>query len=166
MAANKYFNSLLIDRWGLCLFFLNPDGLAYTVGPLYLWVVHLQIQPTADWKQFLKIAQEQSMVTHACNPSYWGGRKLKDYSLRSAQAKKLWGYNSINIWMQWHPCHPSYTRSINRRITVQASPNIIVKPYLKNNQSKQGWGCDSSSSRKCMALNSNPSTTKKLKIKF
>jgi hypothetical protein len=28
-------------------------------------------------------------------------------------------------------CHPSYTRSINRRITVQACPGINAKPYQK-----------------------------------
>jgi hypothetical protein len=30
--------------------------------------------------------------------------------------------------------------NVNRRITVQASPGINVRPYLKNTQSRKGWG--------------------------
>jgi hypothetical protein len=32
-----------------------------------------------------------------------------------------------------HTCHPSYTRSINGRIMVQASSSIKVRLYLKSN---------------------------------
>jgi hypothetical protein len=35
-------------------------------------------------------------------------------------------------------------RSASRRIMIQAGPVINVKPYLKTNQSKKGWGCVSS----------------------
>jgi hypothetical protein len=32
-------------------------------------------------------------------------------------------------------CHPNYAGSINRRIMVQSSPSINVRPYLKSSQS-------------------------------
>jgi hypothetical protein len=63
-----------------------------------------------------------------------------------------------------HACHPSYERSLNRRIMALG---INVRPYLKSNQSKKSWGMAQviehlHSSWK--ALNSNPSiTTKKRK---
>jgi hypothetical protein len=36
-------------------------------------------------------------------------------------------------------CHPSYVGSTNRRIKFQADPGIKVRPYLQNNQCKEGW---------------------------
>jgi hypothetical protein len=34
-------------------------------------------------------------------------------------------------------CYFTYAGSINRKIMVQASPGINVRPYLRNNQSKK-----------------------------
>jgi hypothetical protein len=54
-------------------------------------------------------------------------------------------------------------------IAIQASPGINVRPYIKNRQIKKGWGGSSgrtsSRSSKFEALNSNPSATKKKKLK-
>jgi hypothetical protein len=68
-----------------------------------------------------------------------------------------------------HICHPSYTGSVNWRITVQAGLNINRRLYLKNTQSKNGWGHGSSGRAlhsKHKAPGSNPSTTKTNKRKM
>jgi aspartyl aminopeptidase len=39
-----------------------------------------------------------------------------------------------------HTCHPSYPRSVNRKIAVQTSPGINVSPYSNNNQAKRTEG--------------------------
>jgi hypothetical protein len=39
-----------------------------------------------------------------------------------------------------HACHPSYSRSINRSIVDKAGLGINARSYIKNNQSKIGWG--------------------------
>jgi hypothetical protein len=36
-------------------------------------------------------------------------------------------------------CYPSYVECLNRRIIVQASLSINVRPYLKNSQGKNVW---------------------------
>jgi hypothetical protein len=41
--------------------------------------------------------------------------------------------------MVWCSCHPSCAGSINRRIAVQASPGINVRPYSENNESRKDW---------------------------
>jgi hypothetical protein len=35
--------------------------------------------------------------------------------------------------------HPSYVGDVNRRMGVQASLCINMRPYLKNNQSRKSW---------------------------
>jgi hypothetical protein len=62
-------------------------------------------------------------------------------------------------------CHPSYTGSLNRRIAVQASPDINVRPFPKKiTKAKRAGGvaqvveCLPS---KFKALSSKPSTEKK-----
>jgi hypothetical protein len=65
-------------------------------------------------------------------------------------------------------CHPSYEGSINRRTVVQASLGINVRTCLKNTYSKKDWGYDPNVEylpSKLKALNSSPSTSKKIKIK-
>jgi hypothetical protein len=37
-------------------------------------------------------------------------------------------------------CSPSYTGRVNRKIIVQAGLVVNMRPYLKNNQIKKGWG--------------------------
>jgi hypothetical protein len=45
---------------------------------------------------------------------------------------------STNSWRGVvHTCHPSYAGSISRRNVVQATRDINVRPYLKNNESKK-----------------------------
>jgi hypothetical protein len=43
-------------------------------------------------------------------------------------------------------CHPSNRGSIGMRIMVQVGPGKNARHYLKNNQNKKDWGCDSSGS--------------------
>jgi hypothetical protein len=53
--------------------------------------------------------------------------------------------------------------SINRRMVVQASPGINVRPYLKRSYSKNGWGMAQMVEQlpsKHEALSSNYSTIK------
>jgi hypothetical protein len=48
-----------------------------------------------------------------------------------------------------HTCQPSYTGSINRRTTESVNRRTVginMTAYLKNNESKMGWGCGSSGS--------------------
>jgi hypothetical protein len=58
-------------------------------------------------------------------------------------------------------------RSTKRRITIQASPGINARSYLKNNYNNKDVGHNSSGRApaysKCKAVRSNLSTTKKRK---
>jgi hypothetical protein len=50
----------------------------------------------------LKYTKELSMVAHACNPSYLGGRKQEDHGSRPVQAKihqtlAMTGYNGTGL---------------------------------------------------------------------
>jgi hypothetical protein len=46
--------------------------------------------------------------------------------------------------VSWHiPMIPCYAGSRRKKIVVQNSLGKSVRPYFKNNQSKQGWGCGS-----------------------
>jgi hypothetical protein len=70
--------------------------------------------------------------------------------------------------MRAHACNLSYKGGRGRRITAQEQPQAkSMKPYLKNNQTKNRAGgvaqvvaCLPS---KCESLSSNPSTSKKKK---
>jgi hypothetical protein len=42
-----------------------------------------------------------------------------------------------------HACHPRYTGNVNSRIVIQTDLDRNMRPYLKHNQSKKGWGYDS-----------------------
>jgi hypothetical protein len=59
--------------------------------------------------------------------------------LRPAQGKSLQDSTSTNekLGMVEYTCHPSHTGCIKRRIVVQIILGTNVRPYLKNNGSKQ-----------------------------
>jgi hypothetical protein len=61
-----------------------------------------------------------------------------------------------------HACDPSYTGSINRRLSVQASMGTNARPYAKNNRSKKD-GQEWLKPGEHEALSSNPSAAKKRK---
>jgi hypothetical protein len=61
-----------------------------------------------------------------------------------------------------HTYHSSYVRGLSRRIKVQPAQMKNSRPYLKNNQSKMGWGHGSSGSlpSKHEVLGSNTGSAK------
>jgi hypothetical protein len=82
------------------------------------------------------------MVAHAWIPSNLRGRDQEDQSLMPAWTKSY--HKSIltnNSCVWWgRPVTLATAGIINSRIKVQASQGIYVRPYLKNKQSKMGWG--------------------------
>jgi hypothetical protein len=60
-------------------------------------------------------------MVHACNPSYSGGRDQEDFNLRLAHTNSYQDPISTNkkLAAVVCTCHPSYTESLNRRITIQ-----------------------------------------------
>jgi hypothetical protein len=68
---------------------------------------------------------------------------------------------STTGWVWWYICHPSYQRSINRRIAVQGDPGIKQDPISKITNTKMTGGMVGlqvvgSLPSKCKALNSIP----------
>jgi hypothetical protein len=68
------------------------------------------------WRQYNSITKlhekKQSKlgsVENFCNPSYWGGRDLKNWSWRPTN----------NLGMVVHACDPNYVGSGGKRITVR-----------------------------------------------
>jgi hypothetical protein len=67
-------------------------------------------------------------VTHTCNPSYSGDRqRLGGSRFHANPGKKIPKNPSQSIKAGCggtHPCHPSYTGSVNERIEVQTGLGI------------------------------------------
>jgi hypothetical protein len=102
------------------------------------------------------------MVAHAYNTSYLRARDGEDQGLRPGRANSYQDFiSSYKLHRVTSTCHPSYMESVNRRIVVQASLGIKVRPYSKNNKAKKAGSvakvveCLPS---KLKALSSNSST--------
>jgi hypothetical protein len=53
--------------------------------------------------------------------------------VQSQLGKKVCKIRNKKAGHVMHTYHPSYEQTLNRRVSVQASPGINVRPYLKNN---------------------------------
>jgi hypothetical protein len=72
------------------------------------------------------------MVAHAYNSMYSEVGDQKDHGLKTNQTKSSQTPSEpIKSWCGVHVYHPSYKFGTNRRIAVQASGVINVRPYLK-----------------------------------
>jgi hypothetical protein len=69
-------------------------------------------------------------MANTCNPSYTEGRYQEDHSLRPAWAKSQQDPTSTNkkLGAVGRTCHPNYTVSVNRSVTVQTGPSINADP--------------------------------------
>jgi hypothetical protein len=66
-------------------------------------------------------------AAQACNPRYLGGRGRQDCGSRPAWAKSFQDPISTNGWVQWCVLFiPATPGSTNRRLLVQASPDILT----------------------------------------
>jgi hypothetical protein len=52
--------------------------------------------------------------------------------------------NNKKTGMVAHTCYSSYLGGTSKKIKIQASLGRNVRPHLKNNESKKGWGSGSS----------------------
>jgi hypothetical protein len=84
------------------------------------------------------------MFTHIYNPSNLGVGDQEDRGLRPALKGREKPPSQQNKQsMVIHTCNPSYLG--NRDRTIMEATWAKSTPYLKNNESKKGWGCGSSS---------------------
>jgi hypothetical protein len=93
--------------------------------------------------------------------SYLVGRNWEDRGSRPIPARSSPGPISTNDWWWWHvPVVPAVHGSPNKRIVVQSSPGINVRPCLKNNQNnnKKSW-------RRAPVIEHLPSKHKVLSLK-
>jgi hypothetical protein len=66
-----------------------------------------------------KISSRSGQMAHSCNPSHSGGRAQLEASLDKKFSRPHLQQQKLGVMVL--TCHPSYTGSISRRITVQAS---------------------------------------------
>jgi hypothetical protein len=72
-------------------------------------------------------------VAHTCNPSHSGGRDQYDLGLRPTPGKKFLRPSSQPVKAEYGgtACHSIFSGSKNRRLEVQAGPDIKERLYLK-----------------------------------
>jgi hypothetical protein len=80
-----------------------------------------------------KRTQRLDAVAQAYNPSYSGDRDQEHLGSRPAWATKVHETPSQPMAGCSGICYSSSMGSITRKIRVQASMGINVRPYLKNN---------------------------------
>jgi hypothetical protein len=90
------------------------------------------------------------------------------------QSRHKFVHKTISVgesWLWWCTCYFSYGagvgRSINRRITVQASLSKKWDPISKITRARRAWKCGTSVVHllcKCLALSPNPSPPQKINV--
>jgi hypothetical protein len=113
--------------------------------------------------EHIKNKRKLGLVAQICNPSYLGGRdrsRFKDNP--GEQCDPISTNKKLGVGV--HACHPSCERSVNRRMAVQATLGMRVRPYLEKPKAERAGSMDpvlEPLPSKSEVLSSNPSIGKK-----
>jgi hypothetical protein len=140
-----------------------------------------------EWRGFLICKVSKKNWPHLC-PSREAVARVLWQKLRNPQKERHGKHNVRQVrkhvrsyWSQtWikepgdepgtvaHACHPSNVGGVYRRIVVPGGLGKTMRPYLKNNGNKKGWGhdlCGRAPDYQVWDVSSSPSTIPLQKIK-